>query len=481
MKLLRRWLILTHRYGGIALSLLFAVWFISGIAMIYARGMPRLDPDTRLERLPALDFGSIKFTPAEAAEKAALERAGRPMLLTVMGRPAYRFAGRRPTTVFADTGDLLEDVGQAEALKIAGDFMNLPPGQFTYTGEVSRPDQWTISEAGQLPMHRFSVDDGAGTVVYISERSGEVGLITTRGSRALAWIAAIPHWFYFAPLRLNAPVWRQVVLWTAGAGAVLLLLGLILAISQYSTRYTGLMRWHYVTGVIFGVISLTFVFSGMLSMEPFFWASEPGAVDGIPQALTGGGLDLSAFPPMQPDAWRQVMSGRPVKEVEYRRIQDMPFYVVRGVEAEPLLLSADPLEVRREPFSMESVLGRVKDANPEMPIMETQVLDAYDSYYYPRAGKPPLPVLRVKFGDPESTWVYVDPQMSQVVGSVTSRQRLQRWIYNAFHSLDFNFWYYQGAAWQAGIIALNAGGALLSVIGVMLSIKRVARGLRIRH
>src|SRR2546427_5689326 len=39
---LRKWLILTHRYAGIVLSLFFVMWFLSGIAMIYARGMPGL-------------------------------------------------------------------------------------------------------------------------------------------------------------------------------------------------------------------------------------------------------------------------------------------------------------------------------------------------------------------------------------------------------------------------------------------------------
>ena len=46
----RTWLILVHRYLGIALALLFLMWFVSGIAMIYARDMPRLTPETRLAR-----------------------------------------------------------------------------------------------------------------------------------------------------------------------------------------------------------------------------------------------------------------------------------------------------------------------------------------------------------------------------------------------------------------------------------------------
>ena len=47
MALFRRIVILSHRYLGIALSLLFVVWFASGITMMYAGGMPRLTPDER--------------------------------------------------------------------------------------------------------------------------------------------------------------------------------------------------------------------------------------------------------------------------------------------------------------------------------------------------------------------------------------------------------------------------------------------------
>ena len=51
----RKWLILSHRYLGIGLGLLFVVWFASGIAMIYARDMPSLTDELRLERMEPLD------------------------------------------------------------------------------------------------------------------------------------------------------------------------------------------------------------------------------------------------------------------------------------------------------------------------------------------------------------------------------------------------------------------------------------------
>src|SRR5262245_61272938 len=243
MVAVRKLLILTHRYLGIAVCLLFVMWFVSGIAMIFARGMPGLTPDVRLGRLPVLDTSAIKLAPSEAAEKAELERPpNRAVLLTVMDRPAYRFAvGQSTTTVFADTGDVLEAVGEAEAMMIASRFMNVPLAQLQYEGELLEPDQWTLEERRILPAQKIYVQDSAHTLLYVSEETAEVALLTTRGSRALAWFAAIPHWMYFTPLRQNGPVWRQVVLWTSAVAVVLALVGIILGFTQYFTRYAGLM------------------------------------------------------------------------------------------------------------------------------------------------------------------------------------------------------------------------------------------------
>src|SRR5262249_18224069 len=119
----RKWLILTHRYLGIPMSFLFLMWFASGIAMIFARGMPSLTPEVRLERMPALNFEAVKLRPSEALEKAQLGRPpARATLLTVMGRPAYRFSSGGLVTVFADNGDVLEQIGPAEALRVASSF-----------------------------------------------------------------------------------------------------------------------------------------------------------------------------------------------------------------------------------------------------------------------------------------------------------------------------------------------------------------------
>src|SRR5262245_41280220 len=133
MIFLRKLLILTHRYLGIVLSIFFVVWFVSGIGMMYTGGMPSLTPKARLERLAPLDLTAIKLTPSEQGESITL--------LTVMGRPAYRIDGQ---TIFADTGDALDEVDQHKAMIIASQYMKVPQDKVRYMQLLEQADQWTI-------------------------------------------------------------------------------------------------------------------------------------------------------------------------------------------------------------------------------------------------------------------------------------------------------------------------------------------------
>lgn len=479
MRFIRKSLILIHRYLGIVLCVPFFVWFVSGIAMIYVREMPALTPETRLEYLPALDPARIRLSPAEAIIKAEL--AGPPeraLLLTILGRPAYRFSSGGPVTVFADTGELL-DVTAERAAEAARLFTNRPAGELHAKEVLGSADQWTIAQSGLMPLHKFALDDAAHSELYVSGQTGEVALLTTRATRALAWISAIPHWFYFQALRNNRQLWRQIVLWISGLGIVSALIGLVLGVIQYRHRpphipYSGWLRWHYITGIVFGVFTLTWVFSGFLSMEPWYWASDGGLGAGMEEALAGGPLDLAAFPAALP-----IPGTAParVKEVEFLNIQGDPYYRVQTEAPALTLISASSLQVRTEPFTTDTLMQRLTEPNPNVKVLESTLLREYDSYYYSfyRHRTPPLPVLRVKFDDPDSTWLYVDPRMSEIVGRAHRRERIQRWIYHGLHSLDFSFWYYNRPLWDIGVIGLSLGGIALSLIGVVISWKRVAR------
>src|SRR5687768_11230115 len=126
MRFFRRAVILSHRYLGIVLSLMVIMWFATGITMMYVGGMPRLAPELRLERLPAIDLSRARLSVEEAADQAGVDTRGRATFLTVTGRPAYRFSGRDTTTVFADTGDILEPLSVRESRSVASRFAGVP-------------------------------------------------------------------------------------------------------------------------------------------------------------------------------------------------------------------------------------------------------------------------------------------------------------------------------------------------------------------
>jgi uncharacterized iron-regulated membrane protein len=163
MQTLRRALILVHRYLGIPLSVLFVLWFVTGIAMIYVGGMPSLSAQARVERLPALDLAAVRYTPAEAAAQAA-SGFGRVALTSVLERPAYRFASPYgAATVFADTGEPLDEIDAATARTVAAKFVGAPETDVELLRTVERPDQWTLQLGRDLPLYKFAVRDGAGT------------------------------------------------------------------------------------------------------------------------------------------------------------------------------------------------------------------------------------------------------------------------------------------------------------------------------
>lgn len=483
----RRMLILSHRWLGIPMSVVFVVWFASGIVMMYAGGMPEVGAATRLERLAPIDLGAVRLSPAEAAEISGFFLdPGYARLLTVMGRPAYRFGtGPDALTVFADTGEVLATLEPEASRRVASRFIGVPEQAVRFVGTVTEIDQWTLTHRRSLPLHKFQVDDAARSEVYVSPEQAEVAVATTRRSRTLAWIGTIPHWFYFTPLRTNQPLWYWSIVWTSVLGCVLVVLGLALGVTQFrrtrpfrlsrSIRYRGWMRWHYILGVLFGVFALTWAFSGLMSVEPFAWMSAQGiSVRG--DTLSGGPLELEEFGRVEQQSWQALLAGRALKELEYRRIQGEPYYLARTTDPGELLVEADSMTVRTELFDIDELLVRLAAALPAgVHMTEHALLHEYDHYYYSRTGEAPLPVLRVKLDDPLETWVYVDVRRSELIGLLHRLSRLERWLFNGLHSLDFAFLYGKRPLWDIVMIVLSLGALVTSAIGLVFGIRRLGR------
>lgn len=514
MRAFKTLLILSHRYIGIPLSFLFVVWFASAFVMIYAGGMPRVTDEMRIEAAPPLALDRITVSPWQAVGLLGYSPF-EAKLRTVFGRPVYEFPepGYPSTFLWADSGEFLSEIDLDQGAQVAADFLGMPAGAFTYAGLVTTPDQWTIAIPRELPLLKYIADDEYGTEAYVSPIKAEVAVYTTRQSRLLAWLGTIPHWFYFAGLRANQPLWYDIVVWTSGIGCILAILGLVMSMTQLrkvrpfsfskAIPYRGMMRWHYILGTVFGVFILTWAFSGLLSMEPFAWSNARGvAVDeGVYQE---GVLDLAAFPAIDAPQWQDISAsgavGGVIKEVEFRWLGGAPYFLARTSENDTLAmdkrdrlhqpyyiigqLQAGSTLVRARDFQVQGgfpaaeLVAKLDAGIPDAEAVDYAVLDAYDDYYYSRNNQLPLPVLRVKFNDPAASWIYVDPQKAELLSLIHRYSRVERWLYSGLHSLDFAFWYHKRPLWDLGVIVLLLGGLATSCIGLYFGLRRLKNDIR---
>ncbi|HZS12905.1 MAG TPA: hypothetical protein VFA38_11690 [Nitrospirales bacterium] len=448
-------------------------WFVSGIVMAYTGGMPRLTAGARLAHLEPLNLLAIRASLPAAASRVQRPPFDSPVINTVLGRPAYHFRTGKPAVVFADTGQLLEHIGPKVSVQIAAEFLGIAADRVRYLEELRTADQWTVGQAIDMPVHKLTADDGHGTELYVSESLGEVVLMTERRDRALAWIGAIPHWWYVAAFRRQAALWRFSILSASAGGALLAALGLVVGIAQAGSRYRGAMRWHYRAGIVFGVFAVSWLASGWLSLQPWNWAPVGDAADGIEAALGRTPIDVQGSLPAI--AERAADFGRaadgPIKEIELTNRFGDPAYIVR-TDTTRAVLSARTLRPL-PPVTPEEVKARIEANAPTFAVATSTWLTGYDSYYRDRAS--PLPVVRIDLRDADATSLYVDSMTGAAVATFTRRQRVERWIYHGAHSLDVPFAYSHRGLWRAIVIALCTGGAVLSGTAAMMTVKRFGR------
>ena len=171
---------------------------------------------------PALDASTVRLSPEQAYATVAEGPLPAPVRLNSFdGRPVYRFGNEG--IVYADTGEVQSDVSPELMLRVASAWTG-QPADAARIESVEEVDQWTVGGVFRFrPLWKYSWPNGE--QVYVSGNSGEVVQYTTTGSRLGAYVGAIPHWFYFTPLRKHGPQWSRVVIWSSGIGTFAALLG----------------------------------------------------------------------------------------------------------------------------------------------------------------------------------------------------------------------------------------------------------------
>jgi len=489
--MLKRSLIFVHRWLGVALCVLFLVWFPTGIGMMYWE-FPSVTPEARLERAAHLNAGAVMRSPAEAW--AALGEPGEPLrarLHVLGGRPLYRFqlrGGERH--VYADSGEPRLTVSVDMAGRIASAWTGQSPSGASVE-TLDDADQWTVvgSFRSLGPLWKYSWPNGE--QVYVSPKSGEVAQYTTTSSRIGAYLGPIPHWFYFTPLRKHQAQWDAVVVYTSGAGTIAAVFGVVVGLIVLSPSrryrhtgrptffpYTGYKRWHLLIGLVVGAGAATWAYSGMLSMEPFAArrsaADAESARDAVRRALRGP-LAMHAFDRRHPQAVLADLASPGVKELELLSIGNESMYLATIGPGETRIVSLDGWVQRA--FDEAALGAIVTKSLGQAGVAELRLRSEYDRYYLDRRGNLPLPVALAQLNDSDRSRFYIDPRSARIVGSYSAADWSSRWLYHGLHSLDFPWLYNHRPAWDIVMIALMLGGTALSVTSVVLAWRVVARRL----
>ena len=473
----RRWLYIIHRWIGIATCLLFAMWFVSGIVMMYV-AFPQLTNRERWAALPPIAWDRVQVTPDRAMAIAGVTSYPRDLGLVMLDdTPVYRLigwsGGRK--TISATDGHVIDGITPEQALAIA----RLHPDAVhpEMIGTIER-DQWSVTARYDAlrPLDLVSLGDEDGTELYISARTGELALDTTRRERVWNWLGSIPHWIYPTVLRKDGATWRLVVLWLSGICLVVAVTGFWIGILRLRLRrryasgsvtpHRGWMAWHHIAGLIGGVFVMTWMFSGWLSLNPGGYFAGRGPTREM--AVRYAGLDapriVAAFASTPPTG---------AVEARFAWLGGRPLMLLADRDGHGTV--ADPATGVAITLSDDEIVAAARSLLPDAAITERVRLTDFDTYWYPHHNERVLPVLRIGFGDAARSWFYLDPRNGDIVGRSDDSRRTYRFLFNALHSLDFALLLRHRPAWDIVTVLLSLIGIVVSVSGIVIGWRRLRR------
>lgn len=504
---LKRYLFLIHRWLGIVACVFFAMWFISGVVMMYI-GYPKLTERERLQHLPPLDAQLNLLSPKQALDavgitgpltelRLANASGGKPVYLVIPKSSNHDASGHKRTppgkdtvVIDAQSGERLHSVDIPHALASAAAYAGsgIP---VTYLDSVDE-DAFTHSRGldAHRPLHRIQLADEEGTQIYVSGTTGEVVRDATSNERVWNYAGAWIHWLY--PFRGNFfdPYQADIVIWLSVLGTVAAVAGTIVGIMRWrfskpyrsgsrSPYHVGVMRWHHITGLLFALITITWIFSGLMSMNPWRIFNS-GAPPLQTELMQGGALTISA----QDAAPKTLLAAinRPISELRWTQTLAQTTVQAYGAAGAPALLNSQTAQSRV--IDPDALLASARQLLPE-PVASVEQLNQYDLYYYARdphtmggGSEKPLPILRVIFDDPHATWVHIDLHTGTVLGKIDSHRRTSRWLFAMLHSWDWLPLLERRPLWDMLLILLSLGGAALSITGVIIGWRRLGKKLR---
>jgi hypothetical protein len=457
-----RSLILIHRYLGIALGALMVLWCLSGAVMMYV-GYPTLGERQRLQHLAPLDFDRCCALPAELPDSASLSEL---QIESVAGAARMRWHADYSANPPAP---ISRNEAAAVALLYAPDYARLA------SPVIVTLDQWTVSGEfnADRPMYRFDLNDAQGSQLYVSGTTGRAVQLTTHSQRVWNWFGAIPHWLYFSALRRRPALWNGTVIMTSLAGTFLTAIGLWIGWAQWrhrppgrSSPYRGLHLWHHLAGLIFGVLALTWILSGLLSMNPA-GLLEGSGIRSEQQRLQGKVVTVA----VARAALQALIAARPARivAVRLRSLAGAAFLELTHSGGERERIDVRGLPAPLSPDEL-SYIGAALGGTPQV---QPTLLTREDAYYFQHHHElAELPVYRVITPGTDVRY-YVDPISGTLLAKFDAGAKAYRWWHQGLHRLDFAAGLRERPLWDGLMLLALSGVTLLCVTGTWQAIRRL--------
>ncbi|WP_341775402.1 PepSY-associated TM helix domain-containing protein [Stenotrophomonas maltophilia] len=488
---------MVHRWLGIGGCLLMLLWFVSGMVMLFI-GYPKLTPGERLAALPVLgdarDLQGLSVLPAVVQAEPEVVA-----LTTLRGEPAYVVRnGSNVGAWSAVTGQALLPVSAQRAEASAAQFAG---GQAFVGATRVDEDRWTHSRAldAHRPLYRVEVGGAQPGDVYVSSHTGEVVQdaphVQQRWNYAGAWL----HWLYFLRMQSVDPVWTWVVIVLSALCTVAAISGIVVGVWRWRFRghyRTGAktpyvepwMRWHHLIGLVAAAFIFTWIFSGLMSMNPLgVFSSTREAIDsgryrGGTVAVDGALGEPAALLAAVDDA-----RFKPV-EFQWRRIDGELFAVLLDGQGETRIVSGSDGHLQVARLLPAAWLQQKVRALSDAPVQGYWVQHAADAYFYPRAPEAMngaavrrFPVAVADFDDAEVTRVYLDLATGDPLLTMGRRERVGRWLFHFLHSWDLPAMLRQVTARLAVLLLLSLAGAALCATATVIGYRRLRMKLRRRR
>jgi hypothetical protein len=463
-------LVVTHRYLGVAVCLLMAMWFGSGIVMMYV-GFPQLTEAKRTAALSAVPWQECCRVSLRIGDDEQILRA---QIESLLGVPIVRL--RRP-----GRPDLIVDLAEGAATRVDPEraraiALDTAPRIIGARADIRAidvidEDQWTVGRhLRDRPLYRFGFDDPKGTTLYVSAANGQIVLWTTAPQRFWNWFGSVPHWLYLTALRSDGPLWTQVMIWTALLGTFLTVVGLVIGIVQFRRRdispYRGLFYWHHLAGLVFGIVTLTWVFSGLVSMNPWGFLESRGRgeqtlLQGRPLTWAQVRTSLAALPAdLTPD----------IVSLTSAPYADNLYWLATHTDGRVRRLDSSGQPAPLSDGDLEDAARRLA---ADRGIAQQGMRTTEDTYYFHRNDPLVLPVYRITLDDAERTRFYLDPTSGAFIQRTDAKRRWHRWLFSGLHRLDFTATLRTRPLWDIVMIVLSLGGIGLSLTGCWLAIRRI--------